>query len=406
MVRGRKLKLAVVVSHPIQHFAPWHRAVVAEQRIDLQVFFCCDWGIKTYHDPEFGVPIQWDIPLTEGYASEFLPTSRRPTRLDFFSVDNPTVGAALGRYDPDVIQLFGYAHRTNWRAQSWAKSSGVPMLLYSDSNIRARTPFSKRWLKRKIVSHFYKGVDGALYVGDNNRSFHASFGLPDERLFPGSLPVDSQALWKEVPCKETVRAALRQRYGIPDEGFVVLFCGKLSARKRPLDLLAALMSASREEGRLHCIFVGDGHQRDEIEIIVKREGLRNIHLSGFVNQTEIPKFYVAADALVITSSFDPHPLVVTEAGVFGLPIIVSDATGCIGPNDTARPGENALVFPCGDVPALREAILRLARDGGLSKQMGRASEAIALTQDVKVAASQLSEAANRLRNLGPRVYAH
>src|SRR5262245_42872145 len=96
------LRLAVIISHPIQHFAPWHREVARLKEIELQVYFCCDWGLAEYTDPEFQTTFQWDIPLLEGYAHEMLSISRRPKRLGFWEVDNPEVGKALDRFDPDV----------------------------------------------------------------------------------------------------------------------------------------------------------------------------------------------------------------------------------------------------------------------------------------------------------------
>ncbi len=67
------LRLAMVVSHPIQHYAPMYREIAALAEVDLRVFFACRWGVDSYHDPEFGRAVQWDVPLTEGYDHEFLP---------------------------------------------------------------------------------------------------------------------------------------------------------------------------------------------------------------------------------------------------------------------------------------------------------------------------------------------
>jgi hypothetical protein len=46
----------------------------------------------------------------------------------------------------------------------------------------------------------------------------------------------------------------------------------------------------------------------------------------------------------------------------GLPMILSDRIGAVGPTDIARSGENAVVFGCGDVPALADAIISLGED--------------------------------------------
>src|SRR5262245_42501388 len=148
------LRLAVLLSHPIPHFAPWHREAAGREGVDLRVFFCCDWGLKSYVDPQFQITIQWDIPLLARYDHESRPLARSPRRLRFWEVDNPTVGEALDRFDPEVVQVFGYAHRTNWRVSRWTQRRGRPLLLYSDSNGKAIPALWKRTVKRVVVGRF------------------------------------------------------------------------------------------------------------------------------------------------------------------------------------------------------------------------------------------------------------
>lgn len=396
------LRVAVFVSHPIQHFAPWHREVAKRRKIDLKVFFSCDWGSSEYLDPEFKAKVEWDVPLLEGYEYEFLPIAKRPARLSFWEVDNPTVSGALDSFQPDVVQVFGYAYRTSWRVARWAKRAGKPLLIYSDSNSRASAPLWKRLPKQVIVRDFYNKVDGALYVGDNNREYHRRYGIPDDRLFAGVCPVDSDRLLKQSPGSDEAGRGPRRRLGIPDNAFVVLFCGKYSARKRPMDLLVAANEAAREGLPVWCLFVGEGAERGALEQYCARERFDRAVLTGFVNQSIIPEYYRASDVLAVTSSEDPHPLVVSEAATFGLPAIVSDRVGCIGPNDTARSGLNAIVYPCGNTEKLCQAIKKLFSQGDTLKRMSAAARIIAADQNPTVAATALAEAVEKLHALGPR----
>ena len=65
-----KIRLAYLVTHPIQYQAPLLRRIAAEPGIDLTVFFCSDFSLKSYFDPCFGKIITWDVPLTGGYRHE------------------------------------------------------------------------------------------------------------------------------------------------------------------------------------------------------------------------------------------------------------------------------------------------------------------------------------------------
>jgi glycosyltransferase involved in cell wall biosynthesis len=400
------IRLAILVSHPIQHFAPWHRETAKISEIDLRVYFYCDWGVKEYLDPGFGTDVRWDVPLLDGYANEFLPIARRPQRLTFWDVDNPLVESALDRFQPDVVKLFGYAYRTNWRVARWARRNRRPLMLYSDSNIKTVPSWWKRCLNSTVVGRFYSFVDGAMFVGDNNFRYHRQYGIPAERLFPGSLPVDRQVLLKVVPDSAAVRRDMRRAMNIPQDAFVVLFCGKYIARKRPGDLVQAARLLAANGLPVWAVLVGEGEERGPIEALCRALTIYNVSLTGFVNQSAIPRYYAAADVLAVTSSADPHPLIVSEAACFGLPVIVSDRVGCIGPNDSAQPGVNAIVYPCGDVQALADAIERLWRDRELYQRMSTKSLEIAASQDVTVAAEQLAVAVKQLRRLGKRCHPH
>ncbi len=392
------LRLAIVVSHPIQHFAPWHRKLAALPGIDLKVFFCRDWGANAYFDPAFGIEIKWDLPLLDGYEFEFLPLRSKARQSGFWGVDNPTVASALQAFKPDVVQLFGYSHRTMWRARKWCNDNDVPVLLYSDSNASEPRPLWKRVAKSLVVKRFYHGVAGALFTGDNNREYHRHYGVPEDRLFQGSLPIDAEMLLSTAGDPSHARAEIRGQYGIPEDAFVLVFSGKLSARKSPLHLVEAVARCGQRGAHAWALIVGEGAERSRLEEFIANQGLKTVVLVGFVNQSSIAKYYASGDVLVSTSAFDPHPLVVPEGGCFGLPVIVSDRLGCIGETDTARRGVNALVYPWSDVEALTQCILQLYENKGLYHSMSAAAREIAHSQDVSVAALLLREAAQKLKD--------
>ena len=393
------IRVAIIVSHPIQYFAPWFRELALIPHIALKVFFCCDWGVTEYVDPGFNRSVTWDIPLLEGYAHEFLSIRRRPEHLGFWQTDNPSVSASLERFQPDVVVVFGYAHRTTWRVAFWARRRRRPLLLYSDSNIGAVPPWWKRPIKDFVVTQFYRHVDGALFIGENNRRYHARYGVPPDRLFPGVYPIERRRLLRSVPDRAAARSARRAELGIPADAFVVLFCGKYISRKRPMDVVVAAHSLAKKGLPVWALLVGEGEERGTIESFCQREGVKNVILTGFVNQSAIPSYYPAADVLALTSSFEAYGLVATEASVFGLPILVSDRVGCIGPRDTAQPGRNAIVFPCGDTEHLSHAIELLFKDHRLYASMSQNSSLSSDSQDEVAASQQIARAVRELHGL-------
>ena len=93
--------------------------------------------------------------------------------------------------------------------------------------------------------------------------------------------------------------------------------------------------------------------------------------TGFLNQSELLKYYLAGDALVLPSSgSETWGLVVNEAMNFDKPIIVSNKVGC-GLNLSTD--ENGFIFPEGDIDALSQHIRELYVNAELREQMGKKS---------------------------------
>jgi len=147
------------------------------------------------------------------------------------------------------------------------------------------------------------------------------------------------------------RAVRRWRLGIGVEEKVVLFAGKLLPFKRPLDIIDAWPLT---ETRPRLLFAGSGELEGALAARAGDLGAP-LHQLGFLNQTEMPAAYAAADLLVLPSTArETWGLVANEALACGVPVVVSDASGCAP--DLAGDGAAGRVFPMGDVRALAAAI--------------------------------------------------
>src|SRR5262249_3744220 len=155
--------------------------------------------------------------------------------------------------------------------------------------------------------------------------------VPDARIHPCPYFVDNERFAATADRLGPARAALRARWSIPTDATAFLFCGKLVAKKRPLDLLNALGTAAASGAHVHALVVGDGELMGEVRALAASQRIPAT-MCGFLNQSEIAQAYVAADCLVLPSdSGETWGLVVNEAMACGLPAIVSDRVGC-GPD--------------------------------------------------------------------------
>ena len=129
-------RVAVVVSHPIQHFCPLYRALAQSGRVDLKVFFGSKDGLNGYFDPGFNRVIQWEGDLVAGFPHEFLPGAGKVSVTG--SVDSPHVASVLSAFDPDVVLVYGFWHGISRRAISWARSHGRQHRLTGPGGPRSR----------------------------------------------------------------------------------------------------------------------------------------------------------------------------------------------------------------------------------------------------------------------------
>ncbi|NVN98850.1 MAG: glycosyltransferase family 4 protein [Geobacteraceae bacterium] len=374
-----RIRVAIVVSHPIQHFVHLYRALAKVPTIDLLVIFAADIGVRKYFDKDMNVEIAWETDLLSGYNSVFLPESSSIQRTGFWTLNNPSIAAALGTFRPDVVQLHGYGHVTVFRALLWSKLYGVPLLLWSDSSLLFQRSLFKRVAKKIVITLLMSLFNGVLTTGSNNAAYYLNYGVPRRKLFRCPFTVDETHFAMARASIGTKRIKMRRTYGVPENAFLVLFVGKLMPLKRPQDVLHALLkttSRSSEWSNLTVFFAGDGRLKADLEEYSVNNNLQAI-FGGFINVNILPYIYAMADLLVFPSDREAYGLSAREAICLGLPLIVSDQIGCIGADDAARPQENAIVYPAGDVDALSEAIELLAIDAGLLRSMGAASLRIA-----------------------------
>jgi glycosyltransferase involved in cell wall biosynthesis len=390
--QAARKRVAVLNTHPIQHFAPLWREIAKIGEVELKVFYCSDWGVKESADSGFGTVFKWDVDLLGGYDSEFLSIHRRPKELGFWETDNREVSDALARFSPNILVIFGYSHLADWRALLWARRHGVRVLVFSDSELKHWRPLWTKIAKEIVVRSFLSQADGVLPIGNSNAEYYRHYGVPDGRMHWAAYPVDGGRFVSSVTEPELVRAAIRQRYNIGSAHFVFATVGKYIPRKRHQDVIRAWLLLNEDLQRRSCVMlVGEGPLRPTLEKLASAAPERII-LTGFVNQAEIPLFYAGSDALVVASDIDAHPLVVTESLFFGRPVIASDLIGCLGPDDTVRDGENALVYPCGDIHRLAHSMALLMEDSALYKQFAIRSREIAEGQDVRACATKFNDA--------------
>jgi glycosyltransferase involved in cell wall biosynthesis len=378
------LQLGILDTHPIQYHTPLYQRLAARGNVKLAVLYLYDHGLRPVLDPSFGVPISWNIELLAGYRHDFLnPGTGRSRRI-----------ADLCRWirAQDIVVIYGHSNPWMLFSAAVCRSSGIPYLLRGDSGPSGPSAGIRRAIRNRLAHVLVSASAGGLAVGKLNEEFYATFGAPRITFAPHSVDNDRFA---DTP--ETGRDDLLARWGLDIRLPVIMFCGKLVEAKRPLDLAAAV---SRLTEPVSTVFVGDGKLADPVRVMLAPG--RGV-VTGFVNQTELPSYYHAADILVLPSQSEPWGLVVNEAMAAGVLPVVSDRVGA-GPDLVEGLGE---IYPCGDVDALAAALRRAlsrAADpqlaGRLRRRVDRYSVEVTAVGFEQAAAAAKAPAKRRGRQRG------
>jgi glycosyltransferase involved in cell wall biosynthesis len=353
----RAIRLTVVLTHPIQYYAPWFRQITAEcPGIDLTVLYAID-PTPAQRGVGFDHPFEWDADLLSRYRSQFVREARAGDRLgvgDWFGLHVREIGTALEATHPDVALIPGWHSVTLVRALRACQRLGIPVLYRGDTHLQS-APTGWRgslwtWRTRRLLRQF----SGFLSVGRRSEAFLRYFGASGDRILRAPHAVDN-AFFASVAARwQTVdgRRIVRERYGLGVDDFVVLFAGKYEDKKRPLDVIRAAARLSRP---VTALMVGAGPLEETCRTEAAALGVQ-VRWAGFLNQSAMPEAYAAADCLVLPGR-ETWGLVVNEGLASGLPCIVSDQAGCAP--DLIEPGATGERYPLGDLQALTEAIERL-----------------------------------------------
>jgi glycosyltransferase involved in cell wall biosynthesis len=364
-------RLAILTSHPIQYQVPFFRKLAAQPQIELTVFFCSDWGLNTYHDEGFGQMVKWDVPLLGGYQFELLPNvNPKPNLTRFWGLINPAVVERLRRGNFAGVWVHGWARLTDWLAIVTAVAFGIPVLLRAETNLLTTLPPWKARLKRAILTQLFRRISAFLAIGRYNAEFYEAYEVPKEKIIHVPYAVDNEFFLSEAEQLLPRKIELKRKLSIPNHLPVILFSGKLTSLKRPMDLLEAFAELTKST-KAALVYVGEGPMRSELESRVRKYFLQHVYFTGFKNQGALPEFYSLADIFVLPSGFEPWGLVVNEAMCFGLPVIVSNHVGATG--DLVREEVNGFAYPVGDVVSLAEKLRILIEDTELRGRMGQAS---------------------------------
>ncbi len=201
---------------------------------------------------------------------------------------------------------------------------------------------------------------------------HAEHLSKREGIDPGKLAVIHNGIDTSrfsPPGSGEEKASLRARFSVPAGNFVVTIVAALRPEKNHEMFLEAAAKVSSQVTDCTFLIVGEGQEAGKLQRLSRELSLEgSVRFMGL--RDDVADILAVSDACVLCSYpvVETFPLSVLEAMACGLPVV---ATGVGSIPEMLGNGEEGLIVPSGDIEALSGALIRLARDASLGREMGK-----------------------------------
>jgi glycosyltransferase involved in cell wall biosynthesis len=166
---------------------------------------------------------------------------------------------------------------------------------------------------------------------------------------------------ERAECREKLFLELK----LPLEARIVLCVARLEPEKDVQALITAV-SAIKTSSPFHCLIVGDGNERNQLEGFVRDTNIKDrVLFLGF--RDDVPAIMKSADIFVLPAPAEPFGLVVVEAMLARLPVV---AINNGGPAEIMINEQTGFLVSRGDVNAMGKAITTLLENPTIRQSMG------------------------------------
>lgn len=370
------MRIAIIISHPIQYFCPQYVSFAENKNIVLKVFFASRLGLEKYIDVNFKQQISWGNLNIDKFDHEFL-NGAAIIQSDKH-IDAPLLEEALNAYKPQLVITYGYYQKLQRRAHRWAVKNKTTLAYISDSELRQKRNRVKEIIKYPFLRNYFSPIQHFLTVGNANEAFYSNYGVPAHKMFRMHFPIDVKMYETSWVKKMELRNSIRLQYNIPENDMVLTVVGKLVDWKNQDHIISALQLLEKEGKYFHLFIIGSGEMRKVWEDKAASLKISKVYFTGFVNIEELPSYYAATDIYVHPASIEPHSIAVSEAIYMGCPVIISSTCGSHGSDDDVQDGSNGYVYDFGDIPKLAACLKSLISKKDIIQRFSSRSHDIAV----------------------------
>lgn len=342
------MKIAVLLTNPIQHEISFLRAISKYAEHEVDVVYYSDEGSQSFD--YFGLKdISYGLPMLSGYRSVILKNIS-PFKNYKFRFISPGILKALIRGQYNLILMYGYQSPTSLLALIYAKLFKIPVLQRSEGESVQKISNLKKNLRKLIYPRIYNCFDGFTALCEANKMHYLEYGVKENDIALVPQTVNDDFFSKPDISRYPL---LKLQFNINEDDIVFIYGSKLRKEKSPMDaIIAFCMLNNGVNAKL--IMLSDGPERKVCEDYVKRHDLKDkIVFTGYVSFEDMRDLFNLSDVLIMTSS-ETIGATLYQALISGLAIISSDKVPAS--IDLVKVKMNGFIYPYGNTELLRSYI--------------------------------------------------
>ena len=297
-----------------------------------------------------------------------LPTLQRELSLRRDGAAILELVRILRRWRPDVLHTHAAKAGGTARLAALAAQGARPRVRIHTFHGHVLRGYFGPWRERafRVAERLLAHTTSALVtVSPEVRDDLVAFGVAKPERFV-VIPYGFDVSWAD-PIDAAARARVRSELQVGEDCFIVGWVGRLTAIKRPLDLVRTIRGLVDRGVDAALVAVGDGVDRPDVEELARRlEVAERCHLVGY--QKDIHSWFAAFDVFCLTSANEGTPVAVIEALAAQRPVV---ATRVGGTPAVVADGESGFLVEPGDTATMAARLEELARDAELRERMGR-----------------------------------
>ena len=231
-------------------------------------------------------------------------------------------------------------------------------------------------LNKIVIFHFHPSNEKFLFEPNNKALYHKLFSEADltlvlsrqwQRWINDALNLQDKIKVLYNPCPQIARREdLRKNH--------ILFAGTIIPRKGYETLLRGFAIIAKKYPQWKIVFAGNGEIEKAKSIAVELNIENQVDFKGWVSGIEKTRVFQEASIYCLASESEGFPMGVLDAWDYGLPCVVTPVGGL---PDIVKDGENALVFPVGNIEVLSQQLEKLISNIDLRAKISKASIGLA-----------------------------